>query len=184
MTQVYRLKTQGASPVDLPLMKSYMKVTSASDDTLIQLLIDSATQFGENYTGRDFRIKTWDVLLDSFDDCITLNRDPVDSIVTITRLVSGSPVTVSADVFYLKKLAQFAQVLLNDGEDWPDDMDERDQTINIEFTTEPFFYLNEIKNAILRHVTYVYSNRGDCSKETAITSGATIIYDQFRISRV
>ena len=70
MTQFYELISEAASPVDLATMKSYMKVTSTSDDVLIQQLIDSATQWGENYTGRDFRVKSWRVFLDGFNSVI------------------------------------------------------------------------------------------------------------------
>ena len=44
-TAVYQLASQVASPVDLATMKSYLKITATADDTLIQSMIDAATDF-------------------------------------------------------------------------------------------------------------------------------------------
>lgn len=210
MSQIYRLVSFGASPVDLATMKTFIKATGTSDDVLIQSLIDSATEFGEKYTGREFRPNQWQLLLDSFSDLensserfhrqhehflldaeterIELKRDPVDVIDSITHLVDAAPVTVSADDFYLKKLTQSSEILLFEDKDWPDDTDNREQAIEVTFTTKAYRCLNEIINAIKMHVSYLYANRGDCSDgktaQSAEASGATFIYDQFRISRV
>jgi uncharacterized phiE125 gp8 family phage protein len=190
MTQFYNLKTEAASPIDLATAKAYLKVTSTSDDTLIQILIDAVTQWGEKYTTRDFRAKTWELFIDAFADRIEMRRSPVDTIDTVTRLVLGTPTAVAAAVFYLKKGTQFSEVLLNDGQEWPTDVDEREQAIEIEFSTVAFACLDSIKDAILLHLAHVYTNRGDCGFDSdavmnaAAQSGATIIYNQIRISRV
>ena len=68
MSQIYQLSSFGPSPVTLEDMKTYLKVTSTVEDILIQTLIDSATEFGEKYTGREFRANTWELLLDAFSD--------------------------------------------------------------------------------------------------------------------
>jgi len=203
-----------------------MKVTSNAEDTLIQSLIDSATEWGENYTGRDFRDNQWKLLLDSFFDVgnsserfqhqhlssggsvlpyahpshrlgvadnerIELKRDPVDTVDSVTHIVSGSPVVVPGTDYYLKKNTQSSEVLLVDGKDWPTDTDMREQAIEVLFTTKAYRNINQIKDAILRHVSNLYTNRGDCDgcggtdlAGSAEKSGATAIYDQFRISRV
>jgi uncharacterized phiE125 gp8 family phage protein len=190
MTQFYNLKTEAASPIDLATAKAYLKVTSTSDDALIQILIDAVTQWGEKYTTRDFRAKTWELFIDVFAARISLRRSPVETIDIVTRLVSDVATTVPNTVYYLKKGTQFSEVLLNDGQDWPSDTDEREQAIEIEFSTVAFGCLDSIKNAILLHLAHVYTNRGDCGFEgdavtkAAAQSGATIIYDGFRISRV
>ncbi len=213
MSQIYELVSFGASPVLLADMKAWLKVTGTSDDTLIQTLIDSATEWGEKYTGRDFRANQWKLLLDSFEDIcnsseqfqrdhllgtsiplftssitsrIELKRDPVDVVDSVQHLVSTVLVTVDAADYYLKKLTQSSEVLLFDGKDWPTDTDDREQAIEILFTTKAYRCLNEIITAIKLHVSNLYTNRGDCSDsaEAAAESGATRIYDQFRISRV
>jgi len=215
LSQVYELVSFGTSPVSLADMKTWMRETSTADDTLIQSLIDSATEFGEKYTGRAFRANQWKLLLDSFSDFgntserfqhdhigldvhpallptnsfserIELRRDPVNAIDSITHLVSASPVTITSTDYYLKKLTQSSEILLFDGKDWPTDTDDREQAIEVTFTTKAYRCINEIINAIKLHVSNLYTNRGDCndSAKSASDSGATILYDQFRISRV
>ncbi len=185
-TKVYKRVSVAASPVDLATMKSYLKITTTTDDTLIQSMIDAATEWGEKYTGRDFRAITWDLLLDKFTDRIELRRDPVASITKVERLVSGSLVAVASTVFYLKKLVQSSEILLNEDKEWPTDADNREQVVQIQFVTEGFQCQDSIIDAIERIVAFWYRNRGDCrdSREAARQTGATIILDQFRISRV
>jgi len=195
-------------------MKSFLKVTTTTEDTLIQALIDSATEWGEKYTGREFRANTWELLLDAFSDfgnsserfqyqyvssnlaygCgrfaterIELKRDPVDTITDIMYLNDASGTsTVSVADYYLKKLTQSSEILLFDDKDWPTDVAEREQAITVLFVTKAYRCLNEIQNAIKLHVSNLYTNRGDCSctELNAKESGATLFYDQFRISRV
>ena len=183
---VYDLVSAVASPVSLAAMKGYLKITSTADDALIQSMIDAATEWGEKYTGRDFRAITWDLLLDCFTDRISLRRDPVDSITTVKHLVSGSQVTVPSTVYYLKKLTQSSEILLNEDQEWPTDTDNREQAIEIQFVTKGYRCQNEIINAIERTVAFWYRNRGDCAdvKRAVEGAGVTIIYNQFRISRV
>lgn len=185
-TAVYQLVSAAASPVSLAEMKSYLKITSTADDALIQVMIDSATEWGEKYTGRDFRAINWDLLLDCFTDRIPLRRDPVDTITTVKHLVSGSLVTVPAAVYFLKTLVQSSEILLNEDQVWPTDTDDREQAIEIRFVTTGYRCQDSIELAIRRTVAFWYRNRGDCSdcKTASDKSGATIIYDGFRISRV
>lgn len=185
-TDVYQLVSAAASPVDLATMKTFLRITSTSDDALIQSMIDAATEWGEKYTGRDFRAITWDLLLDCFTTRIPLRRNPVDTITTVKHLVNDILVTVPSSVYYLKQLVQSAEILLNEDQEWPKDTDDREQAIEIRFVTEGFRCQDSIIEAIKRHVAFWYRNRGDCPDcgGAANQSGVTIIYDQFRIARV
>ena len=185
-TKVYERVTVDDSPVSLAVMKSYLKITTTSDDALIQSMIDASTEQGEKYTGRDFRPITWDLLLDEFTNRIALMRDPVATITTVERLVSDVFVAVASTVFYLKKLVQSSEILLNEDQEWPDDADNREQVVKIRFVTEGYRCQESIIEAIQIMVAFWYRNRGDCSscKEAATRTGATVIFDQFRISRV
>lgn len=183
---VYQLESKAASPVSLADMKKYLKITSSADDDLIQTMIDAATEWGEKYTGRDFRAITWDLLLDSFTDRIPLRRDPVASITSVKHLVSGSLATVATSVYFLKKLVQSSEILLQEDQSWPTDTDDREQAIEVRFVTTGYRCQDSIESAIMRTVAFWYRNRGDCSdcKAASDKSGATIIYNGFRISRV
>lgn len=169
-------------------MKSYLKVSVSTDDDLITSFILTVTEWGESYTGRGFRNKVWKALLDCFETRILLRRDVMDAITQITRLVSDIPVLVDSSVFYLKKLAYWGEVLLQDGQTWPTDQDSREQGIVIDFTTSPFSPINKIEDAIKRTVAFMYQNRGDCPElscdEAAIEGGALLIFKQLRIPRI
>lgn len=183
---IYQLVSAEASPVTLADMKSYLKISTTADDFLIQSMIDAATEWGEKYTGRDFRAITWDLLLDCFAERIALRRDPVASITSVKHLVSGVQVTVLADTYYTKKLVQFSEILLNVDKCWPTDTDDREQAIEIQFVTKGYFCQESIIGAIKRHVAFWYRNRGDCADcdKAAEQTGVKLIYNQFRISRV
>ena len=187
MTDVYELIAKGAVPVSLDDMKAYMKVTSAADDDLITMMLNAATIWGENYTGREFRANTWALLLDAFSDRICFRRDPVASITSVEYLVADVFTPVTGITYYLKKNVQNSEILLAEDADWPDDLDDREQGIKITFVTEAYRYCSDsIMNGVQRHVAWWYANRGDCSDcdNAAKQSSVQIIYDQFRISRV
>lgn len=186
-TQFYTTKSSDTAPVSVSDMKSYLKDPPATDDTLIQVLINAVTKDGEKYTRRSFRIQTFTLLLDAFANPIELRRFPVDAITFVKYLVSGSQVTIASSIYWLKNLQQKSEIRLDIDQEWPTDIDEREQGIEIEFTTTEYAeYADEITLAIYRHVAYLYSNRGDCEdlETTGKISGANGIYDQFRVARV
>ena len=148
-------------------------------------MIDSATEYGESYTGRAFRVQTWTLLIDSFANRIVLNRNPIDTITTVKYILSGTLTTIASTVYYLKKGVQCAEVLLREDQDWPTDLDEIEHGIEVIFTTVAYRNISQIKDALYRHIAYLYANRGDCdTKSAGKASGADAIYDQFRIARV
>ncbi len=191
--QYYEQLTAGPSPVSLADAKCYLKITNTTDDALLQSLIDAATEFGERYTGRDFRVKTWRLLQDCFEQEIVLSRSLVDTVDSIEYIKDAAFTAATLADTYLKTQRQESIILLLAGEAYPTDGDDRQQSIKIEFTTKAFPCGDSIKTAIKRHVALVYENRGECMDSTggcscdggsASQSGASSIYDQFRISRV
>lgn len=188
MPIVYILKTAGASPISLDDAKTYMKIPASitTDDAVIQSMINAATEWGQKYTGREFTNNVWQALMSCFPTRIMLKRDPVDTIDTITYLVSGTLTTVSASVYYLVKNTQSSDVVLEEGMSWPTDGDSKENTYIVGFTTKIYYCDKEIIEALKRHVAYWYLNRGDCpgSKDAAESSGVDLIYNQFRITRV
>ena len=185
MSDLYTRTSVGTNPVLLADVKAYLKQTATADDTLIQVFIDSAVEYGEAYTGREFRNNTWTLLIDDFADRIVLNKNPVDTITTVKYLLSTVLTTIASSVYYLKKNTQCGEILLSEDQSWPTDLDDIEHGIEIVFTTVVYQELNRIKDALYRHIAYLYTNRGDCEvKAAGKASGADSIYDQFRISRV
>lgn len=196
MSGVYVLDDAGASPVKLSEAKEHLRLHSDADEALVQLLVNVATEAAEDYTRRDFRANTWKLLLDEFDsDGICLRRDPVASVTSITHIVSGSPVTVAASTYYLKRGVVDSLILLAEDESWPTDTDVREQAIEVTFATMAHRRVESAKEAILRMVAHLYENRGDDAQlqragpgtsavDLVRASGASAILDQFRVSRV
>jgi uncharacterized phiE125 gp8 family phage protein len=196
-SQVYQLTEAGTPPVTVEELKGYLKLPETdADDALLATILKAATEVAESYTRRSFRVSTWTLTLDEFCDRITLRRDPVTEITSITRLVAAVAVAVSAAVYYLKKGVQTSEVLLALDQDWPDDVDEREGAIVVTFKTGPHKRVASAKDAILRLAAYLYENRGDCGDLSAVgfgttvstdaikASGAHVILDQLRVSRV
>jgi uncharacterized phiE125 gp8 family phage protein len=187
-SEVYSLVTRAESPVTVDEVRSWLRDPPTADNTLLQLLINVATDWAEKYTARELRANTWDLLLDEFSTRICLQRDPVASITSITYLQdeNPTPVPVASSVYYLKTLTQFAEVLLLEDQDWPTDVEDQEQAITVRFVTQAHPCLDQAKLAILRLVAWLYENRGDCEDATtaAKKSGAAFLLDQFRIGRV
>lgn len=188
---VYQLQSSDPSPVTLAEAKSFLRITSAAEDTLIQSTIDACTEWGESYTRRSFRAQVWHLLLDSFYYRTEIRRQIVDAITSITHLVAGSPVAVASTVYYLKQTPQGADILLASGQDWPTNTDEQEQAITVNFTTAAWTqHANLIHEALLKHIAAMYANRGDCmdgnctASDFAKSSGAAALYDMFAIARV
>lgn len=185
MSELYELTSAGVNPVLLAEMKAYLKDPPAVDDTFITELITAATQWGEDYTGHEFRANTWKLFIDEFTTRIIIRRSPVDSITSINHLVSDVLTLVPGTNYYLKKLLDCAEILLIDGMEWPTNTDVREHAIEIIFVTSVFPKLETIKTAIMQHVAYMYNNRGDCTcSEAGKLSGASALYDIFTIQRI
>lgn len=190
MTAVYQLVSQSESPVSLAEVKAYLRVTSTADDTLIQGIIDACTEWGESYTRRSFRAQVWKLLLDGFAPRISIRRQLVDAITSITHTVSGSPVAVSSDVYYLKQTPQGADIVQAADEVWPTDTDDIEQAVTVNFTSAAWTkHAALMAQALLKHIASMYANRGDCMEggctaaDFAKSSGAAALYDMMAIAR-
>jgi len=193
MADVYTRTEVGTVPVNCVDFKTHIKLPQVvvADDGLITSMLSAATNWGEKYTRREFRDNTYELRFDRFPSrSICLRRDPVETITSIKYLVGGVETTVDSSIYYLLKDVQVSWIVLNDEEEWPTDGDE--ETIGlmgrvfVEFTTQAYSCEDgKLTEAILRHASALYSERGDCTIEQAATkSGATEFYNQFRIVRI
>jgi hypothetical protein len=98
-------------------------------------------------------------------------------------------VAVDSSIYYLKNGLQITEILLKEGEIWPQDVDDIEQAIKINFDTE-FVGPRKLQlaiDAIKRHVSYMFENRGDCVECSACAgsdaANVTGLYDMLRIPR-
>jgi len=89
-------------PVSLDLAKAHLRVTDASEDTLISLYIKSARETAEHRTGRTMIEQTLEFSLDNFADAIELPTSNVSEIVSVKYInTSGTETTLAPSSYYL-----------------------------------------------------------------------------------
>lgn len=186
MSDFYEILTPGAIPVDLKEMRTYLKEPPEKDDTLISELLVLATQYGEIYTGRDFRENSWRLLLDCFATRIPICKDPVASITSVSHLVGSAFTTITGSTFYLKKGNLSSEILLQDGQSWPTNTDTIEHGIRVDFLTTALTNIDIVKIAIKRHVALLYENRNDCPDVADVQGIGSVnsLYNMVRIPRV
>jgi hypothetical protein len=189
--QNYQMITSGVSPVSLSEMKSYLGIGIGNmNDAFLLTLIESCTQYGQKYTGREFSSNTYSLLLDYFDERICLHRNPIDQVQEIKHLVNDAFQTVDESIYKVKHGINLSEIILKNNNHWPKNTDSTEQAIEIVFKTKPVGLdkLPIVKNAIMRHVAFMFSNRGDCGDCSSCSgstgSNANSLYDMVRIPRV
>ena len=184
------------SPITLAEAKAFMRVDFADDDTLIQSLIDTAVECGQKITRRVFINTEFRTLRNGFGEARTFTSGG-----ELPLVLRKSPF-ISTTLFNFKKTDDTVVVLVKDTdyfeeivadysklrpEDlWPFDNKRRVQSITIEFTAgfaNAAAVPQDLKTALLQHITALYENRGDCdvAGESSIPSIAMSIYQKFKI---
>jgi uncharacterized phiE125 gp8 family phage protein len=67
-----RLISPPAAAVSLTEAKAFLRVVDADEESLIAGFVDAATAYVEQYTGRALMDQTWELVLDSFPDTLSL----------------------------------------------------------------------------------------------------------------
>lgn len=128
------------TPIPLQTVKSFLRVTSMEDDSLIALLLKSAINYAENKLGivigrKEYQYSIYgdnsDILLPRFP-ILQINSVKVDGIETEYQMVAN----------YLRI-----------------DRNNYNLPVKIRFTCENMNFGDSISIAILRHVFFLYENR-------------------------
>lgn len=171
--QYYELAQAGDLPVSLAEMKECLRLPPGSnpEDDFITLLLEASTLAVEKAMhGRQIRANQFFLFLDLFCPRIPIRKIPV-SVTAVERLVSDVLTPVATTVYYQKNHTQFAEVILREDQEWPEDQDDVEHAIRVSFTAaaDPRA-LSLAKTAIKRHVAFMYENRGDCDPSDAENS--------------
>lgn len=184
--------------VSLDTVKSHLKITGTSEDALLTIYIQAATDVAEKLTRRDFITRTYQTFRDFFLEGISegyyqfgdipssnttiiggggntgfeLRKSPLQSVESIKYLKAAIETPVAASVFYNTVEEDYSEVLTLEDQNWPTDADRRLQAITIEFKTgfgdDDADMPAWVTEGILQHVAELYSNRGDCSCEADV----------------
>jgi len=176
-----RAVAPAASPVSLVDMKAHLRVTSSSEDDVIQAYIDAAVASldAQGELGQAIIAQTWD---ESFSQA---TRDVALSIIPATALVS----VTYYDTDNAQQTADLADFALYSGEfwafvrssNWPQVYD-RPDAITIQYTAGMATVPAGLVHAIKLIVTHWYENRADVSeaKLADIPRGAAHLINMLR----
>jgi len=180
-----------AQPLTLSETKSFLRVDTSDEDTLINALIQTARQFCEEYTGRALINTTFKLSLDGFVESqvpikeglytapyltffkryIDLPRPPLVSITHIKTFDDEDTAsTFASSKYHVDTARNPGRVVLKDGETWNTGL----RTANAVEITYVAGYGSSasdvpdpIKQGMRQHITYLFEHRGDVEPNLA-----------------
>lgn len=98
--------TQTVAPTSEPLSladaKTFMHILETDEDDLISSMIVGAREYAENYTNRQFKDATFELITNCFVQDMKLRHNPIKSISKIEYMdANGNYQTLSTDNYYL-----------------------------------------------------------------------------------
>ena len=149
--------------VTLAEAKSFLRITSNSEDALIQSLIHSAVTQAERMMNRDILTTTYENFRNSFAEDLTLRRGAYQSVESIEYLSDGSYVVLDPTEYTVTIGGSFGVVC----QIYIPTHEPVCNSVKIIFKTgfgdDASFVPEDIKTAIKMIVSDMYANRGDCS---------------------
>lgn len=182
--------------------KTFMRVTTSDEDTLIDTFVDAATKIVENYLNRKLINQTWDYWLDripryknepwwngqregrvssliGFSDKIYLPFAPLSSISSITSYdTDNSSDTFDSDSYTADTQSKRPRVILNEGYSWPTALRDRNAiqiTAIYGYGATSASVPADIILAVKSAATILYESRGQCSVDKIIDSINNIV---------
>jgi uncharacterized phiE125 gp8 family phage protein len=145
-------------PVTLAEVRANGRVTTTSEDGLLDGLIAAATEHVEEYTGRLYSTQTWEEVLDAFpDENIEITLGPVSSVTSIKYLLSETLTTLDSDEYTVDTVSATCRIAPVDA--WPD-ADEVMNAVKVRFVAGSATSSKAVKQAIILLVEHWFENRG------------------------
>lgn len=164
-------------PVDLTIMKSHLRVDYDTDDALIQLYMRVAEQMGEQIARHIFTQKSFRTYVDWFEGpYIQIKRGPLVTLDSFQYLTDedGTYEDVPSDDYYVTSNQNYWRIYIKPSAVWPSKITSRKQGVKIEFTAgfsvADTNMPEDIKLAIMHHVSVLYEQRGDWGAADATTA--------------
>jgi hypothetical protein len=128
------------TPIPLQTVKSFLRVTSMEDDSLIALLLKSAINYAENKLG---------IVIGRKEYCYNIYGDNSDILLPRFPILQINSVKVDGIETEYKMVANYLRINSNN----------YNLPVKIRFTCENMNFGDSISIAILRHVFFLYENR-------------------------
>lgn len=166
MRWAYTLKTAPTDCViDVALAKLQCRIgdDQTDEDAVLELYIDAATRWVEDYTGRSGMTQTWQIAASAFPHRLWLPRAAPLASVTHVRYYDADNVlqTASASLYTTPVFHEPACLALADGQSWPSHA-VREDAVQIEYVTgatTPSDTPPALRQAVQFLVGHWYANR-------------------------
>jgi len=204
----YKIITPAALPVlTLTEIRATLKLPAlVIEDDLLTRLEATAVRYFENITGRDLINKTYKAYLDCFpcvnsdkyftgyyltprvvDNGILINRSKLQSITSIQYYLDNVLTLWPSANYYFTDEEDYSSIYLTKDSIFPITVDSRKQAIEIIFVSgygvDATFVPQDIKQALMQYIAYLYENRGDCidAQDGGIPTSAATLFANYRI---
>ena len=154
-------------PVSLSEVKAQCRIDGTQDDALLTSLITAARQLAEIYLGRALLTQTLRVLYDRVPTgtALELPRAPLQSITSVKVYdEADAATTLSAAQYMADSASQPGRLVLRPGYGWPSGF-RRANGFEVQYVAGYGALASDvpaaIRQSILAHVAYLYSQRGD-----------------------
>jgi uncharacterized phiE125 gp8 family phage protein len=165
--------------VSLADVKLWLNITGTASDSLLTLMIESATEYAEEATGRWFITRTAETYRELFPSyfnhegyyrdlpAIEIRRSPLQTVDSITYLDDSVETTVTSADYYNTLESDFSHIVATErGSGFPSLDEARMQNITVTFKAGYGDASSDVpawaRTAIASHVMAMWANRGDC----------------------
>ena len=176
-----------SEPIAQSVAKTFLKVDTSDDDTLITNLLIACTNSAQEYTNRFFIATTIKMIADTWKDTETLLKSKVTSIVSIQYYdVDDSIQTLSTSVYGSDLVSQPARIFLKPNQSFPQ-LSERKGAVEVKYVVGQAGsdeVDDAIKQAVLLQIGNLYQNRQSVVTGTIATElpmNAKFLLDQYRV---
>lgn len=122
-------------PVLLADVKTALRITDTSEDTLLPSFITAARRHCEFLTGRSFITTQWQLVLDSFDDLLEIPRPPLQVLTSINYIdVNGVSQLLAPAMYYVDGVSEPARVTPV-ATQWPETAFGQNNVVTVLFTS-------------------------------------------------
>jgi len=179
--------------LDINTVKKHLSIDlcDKSVDTELILMIETAGQWAEKFTGRVLLNTTFLTFRDFFPACISLRKSPFQSLIRFEYFSSGVLTAVDPSTFQITQSNDYVSLVPLPGQCWPQDADCIQQAIQIEFIagygSKSKDIPQSIRIAMLNHIGALYNDRGDCGcdlSENSVPRSSLDLYNMYKIKNI
>lgn len=198
MSGLKLITAPATEPISTAEAKAFLRIDTATEDTLIDNQIKTARIYCEEYTGRALINQTYEFYLDGFSEIeirlwegiktgadltyrkpyISLPRSPLSSVTNIYTFDDADNGTVfSSSSYYVDSVSQPGKVVLRKGQTYPTSLRVAN-AVKITYVAGYGASATDVPEALRigmrEHISYMYEHRGD----DALAAGMTVIAKQ------